>query len=154
MDWVSYTAIVVIAVVCVFVFFLASGFDKARKERQETWQRLSEAFDGVTVRRVMNVAPVGSADSLVYEGTPYLGTFELTNDVLRFYRFKLKNGSIVEFPIDRIVESSRINEQDEPAVTLKIESSEGKQIAIVANVPEQLCARLARLGNTVEADPL
>ncbi len=75
-------------------------------------------FDAVTVRRILSVAPNSSADRLDYDGTQHFGTFELTSDVLRFYKPKVKNGSVVEFPVDSVLESFRIAGHHEPAATL------------------------------------
>ena len=136
-----YAAIAGVFVIGAFIH----GALQTWKERKDTWQRLSDAFGGVTVRRIMNVAPSGSADRLDYDGQQFLGAFELTNDVLRFYRLKVKNGSIVEFPLDRIQESKRIVGQHEPAATLLVESQAGRRFKIEASVPEELCARLVRL---------
>jgi hypothetical protein len=146
---VSYTAIVITVIVGAIVY----GIGELRREGNEAWQRLADAFDGVTIRRVLNVAPKGSADRLDYDGTQHLGTFELTSDVLRFYRLKVKNGSVVEFPVDSILESTRIAGHHEPAATLVIESSDGRRFKIDASVPENLCARLVRLGKMTDTGP-
>jgi len=149
MDWALYGALLV----TVFAGSAIYAFWQSKQESNETWQRLSDAFDGVTVRRVMSVAPSDSADRLDYDGTPFLGTFELVNDVLRFYRFKIKNGSVIEFPVDRIRESKRIADHDEPAATLVIEAPDGRRFTIDACVPERLCARLIQIGNASSSSP-
>ena len=149
MDWKWYVAIVV----AVFAGAIIYGLMQFKSERKATWQRLFDAFDGVTERRVMSIAPSGSADRLDYDGTPFLGAFELTNDVLRFYRFKVRNGSIIEFPVDRIRESRRIADHHEPAATLVIEAPDGRSFTINASVPERLCARLVRLGYAANSRP-
>ena len=149
MDWKFYVAIAA----TVFAGAIIYGLVQFKNEHKATWQRLFDAFEGVTVRRVMNVAPSGSADRLDYDGTSFLGAFELSNDVLRFYRFKVKNGSIIEFPVDRIRESSRIADHHEPAATLVIEAPDGRRFTIDASVPERLCARLVRLGNAAGSSP-
>ena len=138
-------------IVGIFLYGFFSAHFEAKKERTEAWQRLSDAFNGVTVRRVMSVAPSGSADRLDYDGIQFLGAFELTKDILRFYRFKIKNGSIIEIPVGQIRESKLIEGHHEPVATLTIEAEDGSQFSIDASVPKKLCAQLVRLGNEVDA---
>lgn len=153
LDWTSHAAIAVVVAVGIFVYGFISGLIETKKERKEAWQRLPDAFDGVTVRRVMNAAPTDSADRLDYAGVPFLGAFELTKDVLRFYRFKVKNGSIIEFPVHRIRESIRLENHHEPAATLTIGAPDGRQFTTDAVVPESLCTRLVRLANESGSSP-
>ena len=148
MDWVWYAVAIVVAFVVVSAVV---GIVQLKRELNDAWQRLSDAFNGATEPRALQSAPKGAADRLDYGDAKFLGYFELTNEFLRFYWYKIRDGAVIEIPVEWIQKSSKIEGHHEPAATLEIETPDGKRFTINASVPQRLCSRLIRLGTSTEA---
>lgn len=149
MDWVWYVVALVVAFIVVSAVV---GIVILKRNLNGAWQQLSDAFGGSREPRAMQIAPEGAADRLDYDNAQFLGYFELTNEFLIFYWYKIRGGAVIEIPVEWIQNSSRIEGHHEPAATLVIETPDGEKFTIAASVPQQLCNRLTRLGSNAKAE--
>lgn len=147
MDWIWY--VVTAVVVFVVASFIYGIFDLKRSLR-EAWQELSEAFNGAREPRAMRISPKGAADRLDYGEAQFLGYFELTSDLLKFYWYKINDGAVIEIPVEWIRKASKVEGHHEPMAKLDIETPNGKKLTINASVPHRMCSRLTRLGGSAE----
>lgn len=147
MAWIWYVvAVVAIFLVASFIY----GIVELKRSLREAWNQLSDAFNGSREPRAMQIAPSGAADRLDYGEAQFLGYFELTSDLLKFYWYRINDGAVIEIPLKWIRTASKVEDHHEPMATLEIETHEGKEFTITVSVPQQMCSRLTRLGTNSE----